>query len=298
MRRTSVTKVSGNRVFQQAASRKLTKYKDFRIAQAVLSHPHRDHIQECEHLKDGKPLHPQLLTCPHDKQPGEEVDWDRIKDDREGSVELLQTYRDLFKKRIPPLQTIQYESNRRLTSTLEYGLYYLRPPVCDERHPDRDNEYGNATSIVLYLRHGVNTILFPGDMTPEGMELILDNGEGLEKRFTIFDPSFSRHHPDWHEKTSDQPGLDTLLDEHGVSVLVAPHHGLESCFSQKLYDTMKDGQPQLVVISEKRHTRPQDGEIHGDYRGNKGASGLNVWKDGTREKTMLVQIRFRFVEQK
>src|SRR5438128_301493 len=88
-------------------SKKLTKYKDFRIAQGVLSHPHRDHIQECEYLGNGKPLHPQLLTCPHDRSPAEEVDWNRMKDDREGSAELLQTYRDLFKKRNPPLQTIE-----------------------------------------------------------------------------------------------------------------------------------------------------------------------------------------------
>jgi glyoxylase-like metal-dependent hydrolase (beta-lactamase superfamily II) len=112
-------------------SKKLTKYKDFRIAQAVLSHPHRDHIQECEYLGNGKPLHPQLLTCPHDRLPAEKVDWNRMKDDREGSAELLQTYRDLFKKRKPPLQTIEYETNRQLGSTLEYALYYLRPPVCD-----------------------------------------------------------------------------------------------------------------------------------------------------------------------
>ncbi len=270
---------------KETFTKKLSKYKDSRIAQALLSHPHRDHIQDCEYLKDGKPLHPKLLTCPHDKQIGEEVDWDRFKDDRDGSAELLQTYRDLFKKRTPPLQTILYESNTRLASTLEYGLYYLRPPTCHELHPEDDNKYGNACSIMLYLRYGVNTILFPGDMTPEGMERILDDGKGVEKRFTIFKPNFSEEHPGWHQETSDQPGLGTLLDEYGLSILVAPHHGLESCFSQELYDAMKDGQPQLVVISEKRHTRPQDGEIHDDYRGNEGASGLYVWKEDKREKT-------------
>jgi beta-lactamase superfamily II metal-dependent hydrolase len=264
-------------------SKKLSKYKDFRISQAVLSHPHRDHIQECEHLSNGKPLHPQLLTCPNDRQPSEEIDWDRITDDREGSTELLQTYRDLFRKRNPPLQTILYEGNTRLASTLEYGLYYLRPSVCNELHPDDDNKYGNATSIMFYMRHGVNTILFPGDMTPEGMERILDDGEGTEKRFTIFEPNFIERHPEWHQETSDQPGLSSLLDEYGLSILIAPHHGLESCFSQKLYDSMANGQPQLVVISEKRHSRPQDGEIHCDYRGNEGSSGLRVWKDGARE---------------
>jgi hypothetical protein len=269
-------------------SKKLTKYKDFRIAQALLSHPHRDHIQQCEQLADGKPLHPQLLTCPNDTQAGEEVDWDRVSDDREGSAELLQSYRDLFKKRTPPLQTIEYETNRQLASPLEYGIYYLRPPVCDRLHPEDDNQYGNATSIMLYLRYGVNTILFPGDMTPEGMERALDDSKGVEKRYTLFKPSFTRDHPDWHEKTSDQPSLGTLLDENGLSILVAPHHALESCFSQKLYDTMKDGKPQLVVISEKRHTRPEDGKIHATYQGKDGASGLNVWIDGTKERRYSV----------
>lgn len=267
-------------------SKKLMKYKESRIAQVILSHPHRDHIQECEYLKKGATLSPTLLTCPNDRQPGEEVDWNRIKDDREGSAELLQTYRDLFEKRTPPLQTILYESNTRLASTLEYALYYLRPPECAKLHPeeDKNNEYGNATSIVFYLRHGINTILFPGDMTPEGMVRLLNDGKGVEKRFTVFESSFNEKHPDWHEKTSDQPGLSTLLGEHGVSILVAPHHGLQSCYSQDLYDAMKDGQPELVVISEKRHTRPQDGEIHEDYRGDGGASGLYVWKDEKRQK--------------
>ena len=265
-------------------SKKLDKYMDLRIAQAVLSHPHRDHIQECEYLEQDEPLHPQLLTCPNDKQKGEEMDWDRVKDDREGSSELLQTYRGLFKNRNPPLQTIEYKTNRQLASTLEYGLFYVHPPVCHKLHPKEDNCYGNATSLMFFLRHGVNTILFPGDMTPEGMVRVLDDGKGVEKRYTIFKPSFTKDHPDWHKKTSDQPGLGELLNEFGLSILVAPHHALESCFSQELYDTMKDGKPQLVVISEKRHTQPQDGKIHAAYQNKEGASGLNVWIDGTREK--------------
>jgi len=164
-------------------------------------------------------------------------------------------------------------------------LYYLRPSVCDDLHPpEDDNEYGNATSIMFYLRHGVNTILFPGDMTPEGMERILSDGDGVEKRFTIFKPGFAKDHPGWHEETSDQPGLATQLDKYGLSILVAPHHALESCFSQELYDALPDGKPDLVVISEKRHTRPQDGEIHATYQGQNGAKGLNVWIDGVREK--------------
>src|SRR6266478_5037331 len=60
----------------------------------------------------------------------------------------------------------------RLSSSLEYALYYLRPPICHELHQDNDKKYGNATGTIFYLRHGVNTILFPGDMTPSTNKLI------------------------------------------------------------------------------------------------------------------------------
>lgn len=141
---------------------------------------------------------------------------------------------------------------------------------------------------MFYLRYGINSILFPGDMTPEGMERILDDGEGVEKRYTLFKPSFVRDHPDWHKETLDQPSLSTLLEEYGLSVLVAPHHALESCFSERLYETIKGGKPQVVIISEKRHTRPQDGTIHATYQSEDGASGLNVWIDGIRQKRFSV----------
>lgn len=275
---------------------KLSKYKEFRIAQAILSHPHRDHIQECDELGDNKLLHPKLLTCPNDREAGEEVDWKRFSDNREGSQELVQSYRDLFKsgRRQAGLQAIEYETNRQLVSELEYGIYYLRPPVCGKLHPlspTHDNEYGNATSIMMYLRYGINTILLPGDMTPEGMKRILDGGIGVEKRFTMFKPSCKRDHPDWHLRTSDQPSLSNLLIRYGLSILVAPHHGLESCYSQELYDSMKEKKPQLVVISEKRYTRPQDGQLHRNYQREEGASKLNVSIDGAVEKRTSVSTK-------
>lgn len=43
-----------------------------KIAQAILSHPHTDHITECEHLGNGEELYPSLLTCPHDKDGAEQ----------------------------------------------------------------------------------------------------------------------------------------------------------------------------------------------------------------------------------
>ena len=58
----------------------LDEYKKNTIAQAVLSHPHKDHIAQCGSLAKGK-LYPTLLTCPTDHPDlasHEQVDWSRL----------------------------------------------------------------------------------------------------------------------------------------------------------------------------------------------------------------------------
>ena len=242
---------------------KLNTYEKKKIAQAVLSHPHADHIAECGRLSE-KPLYPALLTSPHDKPPpdgyeDERIDWTRI-DNPSGSEEVIDSYKALYKDRTLPLQTILYD-RRRTVPHLEYGIYYVRPPKAAVLHPNDDNEYGNATSVVTYLRHGQNSILVPGDMTPQAMKLVLDEQSGFEKRYTVMDRQSASDHPDWHARTSDQPGLRWNLGEHGLTVLVAPHHGLESCFSEDLYESMRGGKPGIVVISERRHKHPNDGTV-------------------------------------
>lgn len=151
-------------------------------------------------------------------------------------------------------------------------------------HPQDDAAYGNATSIVFYYRHGVHTILFPGDITPEGMRHLLGEKKGSEKRYTVFDRRVTADHEEWHETTSDQPALKGLLESRGLTILVAPHHGLESCYSDDLYAAIKGEKPSLVVLSERRKTREGDGKTDSRYQSEDGASGLIVEVDGEREK--------------
>lgn len=268
---------------------RLDAYKKNKIAQAVLSHPHGDHICQCERLRDK--LYPTLLTCPHSKDfkdgtsSYEKVNWNRIKN-RQSDTVAVEAYKRLYEKRELPLQTIEFEA--RLTiPNLEYGIYYIRPPKCEQLHAD-DNAYGNSTSIMFYLRHGNNTILFPGDMTPEGMQHVLGEREGTQKRYTVFDRTVAarQDHRDWHLKSMNQPGLKALLNERGLSILVAPHHGLESCYSPDLYGAMKGGKPQLVVISERRKTEGDktSGKVHQNYSSEAGAFGLDVEVEGIRAR--------------
>src|SRR5260370_5065329 len=258
--------------------KKLSAYKERSIAQAVLSHPHSDHIAQCDELVEGEDLHPQLITCPHDKDfsdgkaSNEKLNWDRIKN-QDKDKGIVDTYKGLYKGRSLPLQTIKFDSSRTIPN-LEYGIFYVRPPVCEKLHETDDNAYGNSTSIMFYLRHGTNSILFPGDMTPEGMQRVLKGGTGVEKRYTKFSREWAQAHPDAHSKTNGQPNLKELLSERGLTILVAPHHGLESCYSEELYKAIKGEKPRLVVISERRLVHENDGKTDQNYQSEKGASGL------------------------
>lgn len=275
----------------------LDKYKKYKIAQTVISHPHADHITDIGCLTepdiDGSPLHSELHTCPHDKIEGaaklETVDWKRIKNPN-GSESNVDIYKTLCAKRSLPLQTICYDSARSIPN-LEYGLYYVRPPVVNDIFPDNDQEYGNGTSLVIFYRHGFHTVLLPGDLTPETFKHLLDEGEGLEKRFTVFDRRQSTVHPQWHKISDDQPSLKSLLGSHGLSILLAPHHGLKSGYSEDLYKAIKGDKPGLVVISEKRHMSDTDGEVDPFYQSPEGAKGQKVYIEGKEEFRYSVSTR-------
>lgn len=266
---------------------KIDDYKGHKIAQAILSHPHADHIAQCSELQNGKPLYPTLLTCPHEKDfedgrpSNEKLNWARIKN-RDGDGETIASYKSLYAARHLPLQTIQYAA-RWTIPNFEYGLFYIRPPICEQLHPTDDNAYANSTSIVFYLRHGANSILFPGDMTPEGMKHILEDRAGTEKRYTVFDSQWTENNKKQHFQTAGQPSLKSLLAGRGLSVLVAPHHGLESCFSEDLFDAIRGGKPRLIVISERRHSSLGDGKTHPTYQSEKGASGTRVSTEGVED---------------
>ena len=73
--------------------------------------------------------------------------------------------------------------------------------------------------------------------------LSFDEKEGIEKRFTRFDRKENETHPEWHIELSDQPSLHQLLSEHGLSILIAPHHGLESGYSEDLLKSIKGKKP-------------------------------------------------------
>jgi len=272
----------------------LKPFEGHRIAQVTLSHPHADHILEIPAIsgKDEEqqpPLCPRLLTCPQDKSLAEAVDFARVNN-LDSQRHLVESYREAYKKRELPLRTIPCSSDSHVPN-VEYGIYYLRPPYVDELHPDVDQEYTNALSLVLYLRHGHQTLLIPGDITPEAMTEVLFGSKGVEKRYTYFgDPPLDTPH-DLNERTSVQPDLCDLLSRRGLTLLIAPHHGLESGFSEDTFQCMQGGKPLINIISEGRHLSKTAGTVDARYQNADGAQGIGVDIDGEEEFRYSVSTR-------
>ncbi|MCK4393726.1 MBL fold metallo-hydrolase [Candidatus Bipolaricaulota bacterium] len=276
----------------------LTQYKDEKgekraVAQIILSHPHADHIYE---IAGNDSCHDAALwTCPHDKEypPGprkeyedERVDFERVTNP-DGSEDLIEEYRQAYEDRSLPLQTIKRGEAR--VPNVEYGIYYVRPPECDKMHPDSDQDYTNSTSLVLYLRHGKQNILLPGDITPASLERVLACDKGVERRYTFFTEGLGCE--DDHCKTGDQPVLGETLQNCGLSILIAPHHGLESGYCEELQNHVSGGKPDLNVISEKRHIVEGEGTVDPRYSGEEGSSGLTVDIEGTEKFRRSISTR-------
>lgn len=264
----------------------LTHYSSQKIAQCILSHPHADHIREVDaitkHEQINRALVPQLITCPNEKGDGEALDFSRIEN--EDNADLMARYRQSYAEREPPLQTIVPEPDDIPVQDFEYGLYYMRPPAVSRIHASNDHHYGNGVSILMYVRYGKMSLLLPGDVTPEVLADVLLDRETIEKRYSRFYKGGPGNTADWHTARSSQPGLGALLGERGLSVLVAPHHGLESCYSEDLFHAIRGGKPTLNVISDKRKVSDTDGSVHPRYHREDGAFGLDVDIEGYTEQ--------------
>ncbi|MCZ2080413.1 MAG: hypothetical protein LC130_36055 [Bryobacterales bacterium] len=269
---------------------RLDKYENHAIAQTFLSHPHTDHILEIEAIQQGKPLSPKLITCPNDKVYEEAIDFRRLANGN--NEQLLAAYRRTYEKRQPPLQTIKapevgspYRAN---VPDVEYGLYYLRPPLVHALHPSNDHHYGNGISLVVYIRHGRSTVLLTGDITPDVFREVLKGRAGVEKRFTYFRANGVPE--DFHTRTSTQPVLEKLLGERGLGTLVTPHHGLESCYCPDLFNAIRGNKTYINVISEKRHC-PTDGTVDCRYQSEETSFGCTVNIDGHEDRCRSASTR-------
>jgi len=255
---------------------------DIRLAQLIISHPHVDHFLQIERAKD---LWPYFWTCPHDKDPlqgypDERLDWNMVSNPERSKL-LEEAYRDAYSKRQLPLQAFVPTNE---IPHFAYALFYLAPPQCLPLNPLTNNEdqglpkrdYANNTSIMTYFRFNENSILLPGDMMASGMKHALSVGcesrvvgDGIAEKFA---------------KQSCSPETFRKWVNAGCSILVAPHHGLESAYSPEFFLSLPPSDPRvdLVIISEKGEPGPNDGKVHPNYQSQQGRKvrGMLVQNQG------------------
>lgn len=270
------------RIFPYCRKYKWGQDKETGVCQVIISHPHVDHFQNIEKAIE---LNPYFWTCPqHDKlplegYPDERLDWDLVEN-KGDAEELEELYKSAYaeNRRNLPLQTFVPTSQ---IPHFSYGIFYIPPPQCESISK---SDYANNTSIMAYFWFNNNSILFPGDMMSSGMKRSLEVGcenrlvgEGTAEQFA--------------KRSASAETLRKWING-GCSVLVAPHHGLESAYSPEFFASLPAEDPRvgLVVISEKSRPGEREGNIHQNYQDVKTnkVKGMEIIKDdGTREKNRL-----------
>ncbi|GAB0174610.1 MAG: hypothetical protein HHAS10_04890 [Candidatus Altimarinota bacterium] len=214
----------------------------FLINQLFLSHLDKDHV--CDYLKFRENFHGVYMTCPNDHP--DQNDHHIVNKDLLGVETDLKNIilSDMRNTRIP------FTQDAPLVSDIPHiSLFYIPPGIC-ESDITISSGYANNISLVLFFKVGDKTVLIPGDILKSGMEYLIDN----------------------------KPEFKSLLMNDGVDYLLAPHHGLQTSFSEKLFQTIKGGKTRLNIISEKIRTSDSEenrSDVDTRYYSSSYSSGVN-----------------------
>lgn len=219
------------------------------IDQLLLSHLDRDHISDYNLFRQY--FHAEYMTCPNDNSTQD----NEFKVNRNllGQASELRgmVLADMSARSAALLNPYGMSAANPLVSTVpEISIHYILPTTCEARS-ELSTAYANNISIVVVVAVGPKTLLLPGDILKAGMAYLIEN-----------DHTFAN-----------------LLLRDGVDYLVAPHHGLETAFSDRLFQSIKNGKTRLNVISEKvRNEDSQENrsDIDGRYYSANYASADNA----------------------
>lgn len=279
----------------------MNEYGQRKIAQFIISHPHLDHISD---LTDENAAFLQnnssLITCQNDKDDPDyldhKIDFSLINNPKD-NCNQIENFKDLYLERKLPLVTMNSDIDG---IDFKFGYYYLTHKQIDKHirsarqnkdfgadySENEKQDYTNSLSIVLYMNYLGNSILIPGDITPWALEEILKGN--CEKRFTNYKKIKSDiTRENWTSKTCDQPKLGTLLSQ-GVTILVAPHHGLKSGYCQYLFDLLKEKKPEVILISEKTASS-NSGSIAKQYQDGSCSNGIRNKDPGEKRWSLTTR---------
>jgi len=224
----------------------------YQIDQLFLSHLDNDHISDYENFTEN--FHPKLLTVPSDHEKISEKL--KISRDKISKSEIASKILEDMKKRIPggDANNPDYENPLAVCDTNNIFLDYISPKECEQLDLISEEDYphyANNISLVLYVKIGNSSILFPGDIMKDGMECLIKN------KFI----------------------LRSVIYKLGVDFIIAPHHGLDTSFSDLFFKTIKDKKVKLNIISEKSVQKEESDNRHNvdrRYYSSDYSSGVNV----------------------
>ncbi len=198
------------------------------IDQLFLSHLDNDHISDYEKFRDN--FHSNYMTSPNDNEKQDSI-FKIVMDFFTGENKVRKLVLSDMRNRTSEIDNPygMSRSNPLVSIVKEINLFYINPNICQENE-DLKSGYANNISLVLFCRVGEKTLLLPGDMLKEGMQYLIDN----DSRFKDF------------------------LSTEGIDYLIAPHHGLQTSFSEYLFQTMNGNKTRLNIISEKVREEDSD----------------------------------------
>lgn len=208
------------RFFQKS---NVTGYTEkYHIDQLFLSHLDNDHISDYEKFRNE--FHPHYMTSPNDNETQDNI-FKIIVDFFTGenkARKLVLSDMRINRTSETPNPYGMTPSNPLVSIIKEIHLFYINPNVC-QKDEDLKSGYANNLSLVLFFHVGDKTLLMPGDILKSGMQHLIDS----------------------------YPEFKNYLSNNGVDYLIAPHHGLQTSFSEYLFQTMNGNKTRLNIISEK-----------------------------------------------
>lgn len=236
------------------------KHEKYQIDQLFLSHLDGDHISDYQNFTEY--FQPYWLTAPNDHDLISEKL--KISRDKISQNKIAEKILNDMKLRVPGREASNpdYENPLTVCDINSMLLSYIPPRDCEKLDILSEEEYScyaNNISLVLYLKIGNSSILFPGDIMMNGMEYLIENNN-------IF---------------------RSIINNLGVDFLIAPHHGLDTSFSNLFFETIKNKKVKLNIISEKSVQKEESDNRHNvdsRYYSPGYSEGVNVLngKDGNQ----------------
>lgn len=201
----------------------------FILDQLFLSHLDNDHISD--YVKFREKFHPTYMTCPNDNETQDSI-FRIIINFFTGENEARKLVLADMKTRTANVPNNPYgmsPSNPLVSTIPGINLFYIRPTDCGADESLKSG-YANNISLVLHAQVRDKTLLIPGDILKEGMKCLIENN----------------------------PTFKNLISTAGIDYLIAPHHGLQTSFSEELFSNMAGNKTRLNIISEKVRVADSD----------------------------------------